>query len=320
MLQEADIRRLLQKHERRIGRLFVLAMQEYRGSLNLGVLENLLRTGHILDALREIENIALATANASQAAFLEAATATADYIQRGAIATIGFDHTNQRTIALLTRNRLLFIQQFTAQQTRTTRSALIAGLREGLAPRAMARTFRDSIGLTEYQNNAVANYKRLLHRIGQIDSPKRAQMEAFTRELRDKRHDPRMLRAFRDEKPLKVSEVDRMVSRYRERYIKYRAENIARSEALHSVHAGQDAAMDEAYDSGALDRDEMEDQWKTATDGRERDAHAELHLVKKHPSVPFTNSEGEIWYPGDRRASAANTINCRCIKIVRFKK
>ena len=49
-----------------------------------------------------------------------------------------------------------------------------------------------------------------------------------------------------------------MVERYRERYVKYRAEVIGRTEALRAVHAGNYEGYLQAIDEGAINREELQ--------------------------------------------------------------
>lgn len=46
--------------------------------------------------------------------------------------------------------------------------------------------------------------------------------------------------------------------------------------------------------------------------GRTRKWHLDLYKKKKDINEPFRNEKGDIMYPGDPNASAANIYNCRC--------
>lgn len=52
--------------------------------------------------------------------------------------------------------------------------------------------------------------------------------------------------------------------------------------------------------------------WLATHDSRTRDAHAQLDGVEIDIDEKFTNDIGDIMYPGDPSASAANVYNCRC--------
>lgn len=63
--------------------------------------------------------------------------------------------------------------------------------------------------------------------------------------------------------------------------------------------------------------------WLAAHDSRTREAHAELDGEEAEEEEYFTNSIGEILYPGDPDAAPANVYNCRCsltYKVVGFGK
>lgn len=316
---EDEIRRILSQQERRIGEVFRLAINEYLNDVQMGRVIELLNQGRINEALDGLIDISRATVSASQTAFIAAAEATAKFIHSGNRVTIGFDQTNQRALAVMNRNKLEFIRGFEQSQRRATFLALQTGIQEGVGPREIARRFRGSVGLTFNQQAAVDNYRRLLQRAGQDDLPRGLQREAFSRKLRDRRHDPRIARAIRERRPLSKTEIDRMVERYRLNYIKHRAENIARTESLTSVHGGQDAALDDAIDKGSINQDEINQRWNTQRDGRERDPHAELHGTSVPWGEPWVNSIGPIFHPGDRSADAANVINCRCARTIRIR-
>ena len=52
--------------------------------------------------------------------------------------------------------------------------------------------------------------------------------------------------------------------------------------------------------------------WLATNDSKTRDAHAQLNGVTANVDESFKNDLGEIMYPGDPSASAANIYNCRC--------
>ena len=136
---EAEIRRILRLQEKRIGELFRLAIDEYLDDVRMARVIELLERGRIRDALDGLKDIAQATANASQAAFLAGAEATAAYIQSGNRITIGFDQTNQRALAIMNRNKLDFVRGFDDSQRRATLTALQAGINDGFGSNFFSR-------------------------------------------------------------------------------------------------------------------------------------------------------------------------------------
>lgn len=319
MQTEEEIRRLLRSQEIRIRRIFEAAIAEYQDDLNLAQIQRFIERGQIVSALGEIESIAAVTASASQRAFLAAAEGAVLAIQAQGTARIAFNVANEGAVSVLQRNQFQFVQNFTQQQIAATRTALTEGVRQGLGPRALARSFRDSIGLTEKGEATVQNYRKLLQRIGADDVPSRLQREALTRSLRDGRGDRTIRAALRNDRALTKAQIDNMVERYRKGALKNRALTIARTEALSSTHQGQDNAIAQAIGNGNIQEGTAVSEWLTSIDGREREWHNELNGVMVPYGTRFQNSKGLILHPGDRDASAENVINCRCVRVIRIR-
>jgi uncharacterized protein with gpF-like domain len=170
--------------------------------------------------------------------------------------------------------------------------------------------FRDSIGLTSRQMAAVNRYRQLLET---------GSLEALQRGLRDKRFDASVRSAASSGQPLAREHIERMVSRYRDRYVTYRAETIARTEALRSVHEGSDELYRQAIENGTLAADELVQTWITSRDERVRNSHAAMHGQQQPMGQPFTSGNGVLLMrPGDADGPPEETINCRCTKTTRF--
>ena len=273
----------------------------------------LLEQGRIEEAI-EAAGLAgaILIADAYATAYTLSGQRSAKYLEDVLEVVIGFDRVHWRAVNHLQAERLRFIQEFTAGQRDATRIALVDGIERGLNPTAQARNFRASVGLTARQQEAVNNYRRLLVRAGEGDS------EALTRQLRDRRFDPTVRRAIAAREPLSQAQIDRMVKRYRERYIKYRAEVIGRTEALRVVHAGNDEAYRQAIDRGAIDRAEIQRTWVTARDERVRPTHHAAAGQVRGIDEPFVVGGAQLRYPGDSRAPARETVNCRCSLATRL--
>lgn len=85
----------------------------------------------------------------------------------------------------------------------------------------------------------------------------------------------------------------------------YRAERIARTEALTAVSLGQYAAFKDVAEVIPG----MELMWMTAGDSRVRDSHADLDGDRVKSGGKFNNG---LMFPRDPAGSADETINCRC--------
>jgi hypothetical protein len=171
---------------------------------------------------------------------------------------------------------------------------------QGKNPLVGARAIRNSIGLTPQQVKAIENYERALRGMG---NPK-----SYT--LRDKRLDTKKL--------LTEEMIEKRVERYRQKQLKYRAETIARTEALRMTSIANQHLYENAIQEGTIQEDTYRRFWVATQDGRTRDAHRTLPSLNKEGRAinePFRSSLGLIMYPHDPNASAKNTVNCRCTVV-----
>lgn len=304
------IDQLLASAEPRIANIFSSAIRELKDQLDLDQLEKLIAEGRVNEALDVIMGVAQALGSASNIVFITSGQSTAQFLASAGVGRVVFDIVNERAVQQMAASSLRLIRAFTSEQVGTVRAALVSGIQQGLNPRDVARNFRDVVGLTETQAAAVLNFRRLLERVG--DAEAQDQREALTRALRDQRYDRTIERAVASGQPLSRQQIDRMVTRYGERYVKYRAEVIGRTEALRSVHQGVEEAYNQAFDRGILMPWEVEQQWNTSIDGRERPSHHDLHRMRLPVGRPFPGRASPIRYPGDPEAAAEETVQCRC--------
>lgn len=161
-----------------------------------------------------------------------------------------------------------------------------------------------SIGLTTSQEGWIRAYEAELR-----SANPRA---ALSRTLRDKRFDPSVIKAAKDGKPLTDDAVKKMVTAYRNRALRYRADNIARTEALSSLHQAKMEALRQAIEKG-LDPSTITLTWRTAGDKRVRHTHQGMNGQKVGYGQKFVSPSGaRLAYPGDPTAPASEVINCRC--------
>lgn len=304
---------LLDKAEPRIARAFRAAIAELGKELDLETIEQLLKNGDVEGALRYTRLVAERLGQATTITFFDAGQDTARFLNGLDLGSILFNQINVRAINALQQNTLRLINEFTTEQRRATRLALLDGIARGLNPRDQARNFRDSVGLTERQQAAVINYRRLLNGTAE------EQREALTRELRDRRSDRMVQRSIRTGKALTPEQIDSMVSRYSKRYIKYRAEVIGRTEALRSVHEGVNEGYEQAIEAGKIDADKLERTWDSSKDRRVRRTHTFLNGQKRPWGGTWATENGIIRYPGDPEAAAEETIQCRCLLTTRIR-
>ncbi|MGM4891265.1 phage minor head protein [Tardiphaga sp. 839_C3_N1_4] len=207
------------------------------------------------------------------------------------------------------------IREVFDDQNQMMRDVMVSGMSKGTNPRTVALDLVGRIGangvrqggligLTRSQMQWVVNYAHEL-----TDDP----LKSLTRTLRDKRFD-KTVKAYaaRDEEvPLRLA--TKMLRAYNNRALRYRAETIARKEAITALHTAQEQAMQQAVQSGAIASSTITYAWRTARDKRVRDTHFFMDGQHRPFGLPFvTGSGARLRYPGDPAGPAAEVINCRC--------
>ena len=188
----------------------------------------------------------------------------------------------------------------------TIRGVVRDGSVAGDDPFAIARRIRTSIGLTRRQEAAVNAYRRNLESLDPY---------ALQRALRDKRSDAGIRRAITDAKPLSRERVENLVDRYRARWINYRSQVIGRTETVRAVQGAQWELFQQMIDDGRIDERQVLRTWFVTADDKLRDAHAAIPLMNPDgvgQNEKFKSPLGDILYPADPDAVAANVIQCRC--------
>jgi len=289
---------------------FSLLVRDIKSDIDLAHIADLLERGRFEEALTETLRRAPGLGGLYTEAFVAAAKDTAEFLNKNLeFLVVHFDQTNPFAMQLARENQLRLVREFTQAQARATREAILEGIRTGANPAQQARNFKDSIGLTEHQVKAVNNYKRLLSE---------GDKAIFDRALRDKRFDSTVRRAIEQNKPLTRTQIDRMVDRYRERFIDFRATTIARTEALGSVHAGNLAMYEQAIAAG-LDPAGLSTEWNTALDERVRGTHSSMHGQVVQFGERFTSGKGNTTLIPGGFGVAEEDIQCRCAVGTRIK-
>jgi uncharacterized protein with gpF-like domain len=317
---KARIDALIAREERRIAAIFRAAVRNVVAELDLKQIAAMIEAGQLEDALQLTREIGERLGLAAQTAFIGSGTSTAAWLAAAGVKSIVFDQVNERAVAAMRANTLRLVREFTAEQRAATKLALIEGITRGANPREQARAFRSSIGLTERQMLAVQRYRAALEGVGRQGVPRGEQAEALKRALRDARSDRSVKRAIARMVPLPAAQIDSMVDRYQARYIKYRSEVIARTEALASVHEGVEEAFQQGTEQGAWALEDLTREWDSSGDSRVRDTHRYLDGQKKKFGEPWVTSNGVIRYPGDPMAPASERVQCRCVLLTRVKK
>lgn len=90
----------------------------------------------------------------------------------------------------------------------------------------------------------------------------------------------------------------------------------ARTALTEAQSAGRQQQMQDAHDMGI----EVKKQWLATLDGRTRDSHRYLDGKEVPFDKPFKSEFGDIMFPGDLTADAADVFNCRCTIVTIYPK
>jgi hypothetical protein len=306
-MSEHDLRELLAEVERALGRQWIEIADWLREQNGLEAIEERIRAGDFEGVLVEVEAAARRFAAEAHAQFIRAGQAGSRWLDdQLEDRLVRFDVTNERAVRAAQRNELALVRGLTQETRETIRAVIIDGQRNGQNPRTIARDIRDSITLTPTQARHVLNYRR------ELQTGRWA--NALERELRDGRADRTLERLQRDGGALTEQQIERLVERYRQNYITYRAEAIARTESARNVHAGLDEAFRQAIERGDIEAGMVVREWIHARRGRDsRPDHIAMDGVRVKWGEPFVLPDGSrMMYPGDPAGGPENTVHCRC--------
>ena len=195
--------------------------------------------------------------DAIQATYAAGAKAAIAALPEKVSVELSFNLMSQGAVSFLETYDLGLIQQLSDTSREAIRQTLLDAFQNGGHPYEQAREIRNVIGLTTNQMKAVENFRSALENPSTIS-------DALSRSLRDGRYDSTLLRAAQNNTPLSQAQIDKMTSRYQEKYLRYRAETIARTE---TVMAGQKETWSQAEKQGLLG-DNAKRVWVVSGDDR----------------------------------------------------
>ena len=208
--------------------------------------------------------------------------------------------TVQAYVEAYRRNKVAELSQ---EQMEAISEILVDAAKTGASPQEMARSIKQTVGLTANQAQQVMNYRRELEA---------GSAAALDRQLRDRRYDSLITREIDGGAPLTHDEIDRMVDAYHRRYVAYRAATIARTEGVGAANNGQAAAIQEILDQNPGMT--VIKTWMAHLDERTRPDHRAMHGQEVIGfDAPFRAPDGtEILWPHHQDAPAKMVCNCRC--------
>lgn len=300
------MKNLLALVEKHLGARWVDVSEWLRKQNSLDAIEQRLLAGDYDGLIREIDAAAKRFAAETYAQFLRAGQDGSRWLdEQLPDKLVRFDVNNQRAIKAAQRNELELVRGLAHETRQKVNQILVDGTRASANPRVMARDIRDSIGLTPYQEQIVRNYRRALE-MADWDN-------ALGRQLSHGQADRTVRRLARDGGELAPEQIDKMVEQYRQNWIGYRAETIARTEAGRNVHAGIDEAMRQATERGDIDAEQLQVEWIHAGHGaNSRPRHAALDGKTVPWGKMFDVNGTPMRYPHDPAAPPSETANCRC--------
>lgn len=242
---------------------------------------------------------------------------------------VRFDARNIRAEQWLSQHSSTLITNIIRDQQQSIRSVLTTGMVNGRNPRSVAldivgrvekvtgKRTGGIIGLTSKQASFVENARQELNS-GQPEALK----SYLNRVRRDKRFDSTVLKAIDSGEPIPKTTITKMLNRYEASLLKLRGDTIAKTEALESVNTSQQEAFQQVLDKTAYTDQDIQREWRCASDDRVRDSHLMMNRQKvKGMQTPFVTPDGyKLRYPHDSSlgAPARETINCRCIQLIRL--
>jgi len=216
------------------------------------------------------------------------------------------------------------IVNITGDARTAVQAALQQGLAEGRNPRNTAldlvgridpqtgRRTGGTIGLGQREQQWAANARQRLLSLdaGYLDMG-----------LRDKRFDKTVLKAIESGKPLPADTVGKLVARYRDNALKFRGEQIGRTETLAALNKSEWLSIKQSVEVGRLTRSQVQKIWIARHDGHTRTSHRELDGMAVGIDEAFVSpvTGAHMLHPGDTSLGAGGqeVIGCRC--RVRYK-
>lgn len=338
-----DVEALAAKLEPGLAKAILDALKAQKDAVSLDAILEALKAGSIDKVLAalNIENIeALFTGvkdKATQAAWAGAALAGPAITLQLRGTTFAFDQLNPRLIDWLRQYNLGLIKSITESTRDAVRGVLVDGMTAGKNPIAVARQVKGAIGLTERQAKAVARFRSELesfhtrrtgggYNLGakkdkvygldvfKPDASGKPKDGITERRLRDFRFDGTLARAVETGKPLSEAQIDKMVARYEERWLKYRAQTIARTEALRTTNVGVQDAWRQAVEKNKVSESLLRRMWIVAKDERLCEICAPIPGMNPKRGVkfgqPFATPKGPQMMPPSHP-------NCRCTIFIR---
>lgn len=325
----SEIERLALKAEPKIAQAVLAALKAQQSAVDMKALIAALKTGSSNEVMAVLNaafghHFMAGVAVALMQAVASGGALGAAHIVRMTKVEFRFGVLNPRLVSWLQSYSLGLIKQINEATKEGVRTALVAGMQSGKNPVDTARQVRQVVGLTSKQAKAVQNYRKELEtfhlrrsadgfglgsKIDRVNgrqvfrpdedgSPKDGIDE---RRLRDFRFDGHLKRALEQRKPIPPAKIDEMVEAYSRKYLKYRSEVIAKTEAMRTTNAGVQDAWRQAIDAGTVPEAQVRRQWMVGADERVCSVCAPIPGMNPKRGVkfgqPFATPNGPVMLP-----------------------
>lgn len=267
--------------------------------------------------------------------FKEAADITvADWPKRiitpSGTVTFHFNMRNERTEQELRRWSSEWVTRITDEARENVRVALEQGMIHGDNPRRIALDIAGRVNPTTKQREG--GVVGLAHNQVKWANSARDYLEQlderyFEMTLRDKRFDSIVRKAIESGKPLNQETISKLLTAYKNNALRFRGENVSRTETIQAINRGEYAAHTQAINEGVLSKERITKEWDDVGDGRTRTTHRILgETYGKGKGIAFdqpfvTVGGSRLMYPGDSSLGAPGTeiIACRCKQRIRVR-
>lgn len=334
---QAKFEELAAKFEPDLQAAILEALAKQRGDVDLDALAQAMESGdaNAVTGLLNLDEYSLAAGPVGKE--LAAATLAGAALSASGIAVpitevrFTFNELNPAIVNFMQRYQLGLIRQINENTKAGVKQVLNDALIRGVNPKQAAVDVKQIIGLTDKQAQAVINFRRQLEAIHangaagwglgeKIDRVNGTQVfkpdengnpkdGILNRRLRDFRFDGQLKRAIADGKPLTPEQIDKMVDAYSRKYLKYRAQTIARTESMRAVNAGARQAWQQAISEGKVDKALVRRQWILSEDER---------LCQWCAAVPKMNPKRGVKFDEPYQTPLGNVMHgplhpsCRC--------
>lgn len=321
MPKHLNVSEVAKPYEKKIQQALIKAFNQIKSRAKVKELESILSTYGIESAMQYINQLNIEgiidqnITDEINEAVSHSGRMSFQFVPDGAVvdSTFRFNLLSFNASQFVRNYELSLIKDIGVNTRNAIRQSLQTDILAGVNPLTTARNFRSAIGLTARQEQAVRNFETML---------REGNRDIFNRALRDKRFDSTIARAFDEGKALPASKIKAMTKRYREKYLKYRSETIARTESLRAVSIGQHMAIMQAVEEGNINRGELKRVWIFVHDAKTRHSHRTINSLNPEGvevDQPFQTELGPLMYPRDPNGTGANTINCRCAVAFQMK-